>query len=70
MDNKVVTLSVIIAVVLGGLWLLSKNQEHKDCEARAVKASIETYPIGEYPNITQRTQLQQSYEQRYKESCK
>ena len=69
MEKKIVSWVVIIVVVFVALLLLDKKQDRKDCEAMALKASVETYPFEEYPNINQRTQLQKAYEQHYLESC-
>jgi uncharacterized protein YxeA len=65
----IITIVIVIAVIIGGLFLLDKRQARQDCEDRALVAATDQYPINEYPDTAQRSQLQEDYEQRYLQSC-
>lgn len=69
MQSKVVVGVAIVVLGIGGLFLWDKSQKNKECEDRALAASVDTYPISEYPNTDQRAALQEDYERRYMSNC-
>jgi len=68
--KKVVIIGVAIIITVAGLYIFaSYQQQHKDCENKALEAAVETYPINEYPNTGKRQSLQNSYQAKYLETC-
>ena len=66
--NSGVVLALIVIFIISGLFIWDKRQAREDCELRANTASVETYPMNEYPDTNERARLQSDYEQRYLES--
>lgn len=69
-NNNLIGWAVIIVAVACGVLLINMYRVNKECEDRALEASVEAYPINEYPDTNERARLQGQYEQRYiQQSC-
>lgn len=62
-----VAVIVVLLVIVGGIFLTQRNRSN--CENDAARASIEMYPVSEYPDTGERSRLQDTYKQTYMESC-
>lgn len=60
---------VVIALIVGGLFLWQRTSDAQKCKDMALAAAVDAYPMNEYPNTGQREVLQQSYERSYMTSC-
>lgn len=62
--KKLISIVIIVVLAGGGLYLWDKK-ERVACESRANELAVSYYPMSQYPDMAERTQLQSKYKTTY-----